>query len=138
MRRKTKGYLALAIAGLAMLIAALLLRVQLSDLAGGVLLGVGCGLAALGTARFLHGRMEETHPAYRRAQEIEQSDERNVAIRRRAQALSGTVLQWLTIAAAWAAILLDAPLWVTLALTGAFLGKTVLETALTVHYQKVM
>jgi len=108
------------------------------DLAHGVLTGAGCALAALGLARFLNCRVEETHPAYRKASEIQQTDERSVAIRRRAKALSGSVLQWLVIAAAWAAILLDAPLWVTLALVSAFLVKTVLETILTAHYQKVM
>lgn len=138
MRRKTKVYLALGLCGLALVAAAGLLRARVPDLAHGVLTGAGCGLLALGLARFLDCRVEETHPAYQKANEIQQTDERNVAIRHRAKALSGTILQWLVIVAAWAAILLDAPLWVTLALVGAFLVKTVAETILTAHYQKVM
>lgn len=34
-------------------------------------------------------------------EEIEANDERNVAIRRRAQAVAGEVLQWSVMAAAW-------------------------------------
>lgn len=138
MRRKTKAYLALAVGGLAVLAAAVLLRTRVADLLHGVLTGAGCGVSALGLSRFLGCRVEETHPAYQKANEIEQTDERNIAIRRRARALSGTILQWLIMTTAWIAILLDAPLWVTLALVGAFLTKTLLETILTVHYQKVM
>lgn len=65
-----------------------------------------------------------------RQAEIEAKDERNVAIRRRAQAVSGEVLQWAVMAAAWLAIGLGAPLWVTLAAVGVFLAKSVLELCL--------
>ena len=70
--------------------------------------------------------------------EIEANDERNVAIRRRAQAVSGEVLQWTVLAAAWVSIAFGAPLWVTLAALGVFLAKSVLEVALMVRYQKQM
>ena len=39
---------------------------------------------------------------------------------------------------AWAAILLDAPLWVTLAFVGVFLLKTVLDLAFIAYYQRRM
>lgn len=138
MRRKAKWYLALLACGLAAVLAALLLRERVTDLVNGILCGVGSMAAALGLGRFVMCRVEEKYPAYKKASEIENTDERNVAIRRRAKALSGTVLQWTVIAAAWASMLLDAPLWVTLALIGVFLGKTVLECALMARYQRTM
>lgn len=66
------------------------------------------------------------------------NDERNVAIRRRAQAVSGEVLQWGVMAAAWLSIGLGAPLWVTLAAVGVFLAKSVLELCLMARYQREM
>lgn len=69
---------------------------------------------------------------------VEANDERNVAIRRRAQAVSGEVLQWAVMAAAWVSIGLGAPLWVTLAAVGVFLAKSILEIALMVRYQRQM
>lgn len=138
MTRKAKWYLALLACGLAAILAAVMLRERVTDLVSGILCGVGSMATALGLGRFVLCRVEEKYPAYRRANEIEHTDERNVAIRRRAKALSGTVLQWAVVAAAWASMLLDAPLWVTLALIGVFLGKTVLECALMARYQKTM
>ena len=41
-------------------------------------------------------------------------------------------------AAAWLAIGLGAPLWVTLAAVGAFLAKSVLELCLMARYQREM
>ena len=73
-----------------------------------------------------------------RQAEIEANDERNVAIRRRAQAVSGEVLQWGVMAAAWLSIGLGAPLWVTLAAVGVFLAKSVLELCLMARYQREM
>lgn len=73
-----------------------------------------------------------------RQAEIEANDERNVAIRSRAQAVSGEVLQWGVMAAAWLSIGLGAMLWVTLAAVGVFLAKSVLELCLMARYQREM
>ncbi len=73
-----------------------------------------------------------------RQAEIEANDERNVAIRSRAQAVSGEVLQWGVMVAAWLFIGLGAPLWVTLAAVGVFLAKSVLELCLMARYQREM
>ena len=81
---------------------------------------------------------EKKDPAAMRQAEIEANDERNVAIRRRAQAVSGEVLQWGVMAAAWLSIGLGAPLWVTLAAVGVFLAKSVLELCLMARYQREM
>ena len=70
--------------------------------------------------------------------EIERKDERNQLIRSKAQALSGEILHWLLMGGAWAAIILDAPLWVTLAFVGVFLLKTVLDLAFIAYYQRRM
>ena len=48
------------------------------------------------------------------------------------------VLQWLTMAAAWLCILMDGPLWFTLAAVGVFTGKTVLELGLMAYHQQRM
>ena len=82
--------------------------------------------------------MAEKDPVRMRRDEIEANDERTVAIRRRAQAVSGEVLQWCIMAAAWLSIGLGAPLWITLAAVGVFLAKSVLELCLMVRYQREM
>ena len=61
-----------------------------------------------------------------------------MAIRRRAKALAGDVLQWAVMAAAWVSIGFGAPLWVTLAAVVVFVLKSVLEVYLVVRYQREM
>lgn len=86
----------------------------------------------------LNLRHEAKHPEMARQHDIEQKDERNVAIRNRAKAVSGEVLQWSVLAAAWLSIGLDAPLWVPLAATGVFVAKSVLELYLMIRYEREM
>lgn len=136
--RKTL-YLALVIVGLCLVIAALILReADIPDSVGGALMGSGSGLAAMGLAQLLTLRAEQKDPVQARKKEIEVRDERNVAIRRRAKALSGDVLQWAVIAAAWVSLGFDAPLWVTLAAIVTFVAKSALEVYLVVRYQREM
>ena len=66
------------------------------------------------------------------------NDERNVAIRRRAKAASGDILQWLVMAGAWVTIIAGTKLWITLVLIGVFLLKTVIELALMAYYRGKM
>lgn len=138
MRKKTVLFLMLGLCGLLLLAGALLLRERLSPPVWGILCGLGSGAFGLGAARFAFCRYQETHPRQLRQEEIEAGDERNAAIRCRAQAMSGLVLQWAVIAAAWVSILADGPLWLTLAAVGIFLGKTFLELALMGYYQRRM
>ena len=84
------------------------------------------------------GTLERKNPEIVKQNEIERKDERNQLIRSKAQALSGEILHWLLMGGAWAAILLDAPLWVTLAFVGVFLLKTVLDLAFIAYYQRRM
>ncbi len=121
MKQKKILYLALLLLGFCFLLAAWFLPT--SDSMGGMLTGMGSGLFALGISRLLLLRQQAKHPEQYRQNEIAANDERNVAIRRRAQAISGEVLQWGIMAAAWFSIGLDAPLWVTLLATGLLRPK---------------
>ena len=140
MKRKKQLYTHLMILGQCLLAPALLLHRSplLSDSLGGMLMGAGSGLLAMGFANRLGLRQMEKDPAQMKKSEIEANDERNVAIRRRAKAVSGEVLQWSVIAAAWLSIGLGAPLWVTLAAVGVFILKSILELWLMTRYQREM
>ena len=97
---------------------------------GGIVFGLGVG--------GLWGRYLIQSDPELRQREKERNDERNTAIRRRAKAVSGEVLQWTVLGAAWLSIALEAPLWVTLAAVGVFVGKSLLEWCLMVRYQGQM
>lgn len=136
MRRKKTLYTVLMAAGAIFLLGALAAwKLSVPDKFGGMLTGVGSGLLAMGFANWKMLRWAERDPVQMRRDEIAASDERSVAIRRRAQAVSGEVLQWGVMAAAWLSIGFGAPLWITLAAVGVFLGKSVLELCLMVRYQ---
>ncbi|WP_298024768.1 hypothetical protein [uncultured Dysosmobacter sp.] len=138
MRTKTKFYLVLWILGAVMMGVSLLMEETLPRTAGGMLTGAGAGLLGFGFSNWRMRRWEEKEPKKMRMAEIEAGDERNIAIRRRAQAVSGEVLQWALMAGAWLSIGLGAPLWVTLLAVGAFLMKCVLELCLMARYQREM
>lgn len=138
MRRRTKFYLALGILGVVLVAVGMPLEGRIPDSLGSMLMGIGMGLFAFGFSSWRMRRWEEKEPARMKQAEIEANDERNVAIRRRAQAVSGEVLQWGVMAAAWLSIGFGAPLWVTLAAVGVFVAKTVLELWLMARYQHQM
>lgn len=139
MRQKKALYMLLMAAGAVLLLGALAAwRLSAPDKVGGMLTGVGSGLLAMGFANWTMLRQAERDPAQMRRDEIAANDERTVAIRRRAQAVSGEALQWGVMAAAWLSIGLGAPLWTTLAAVGVFLAKSVLELCLMVRYQREM
>ena len=139
MRQKKTLYMVLMAVGALLLLGAFAAwTLSAPDKFGGMLTGVGSGLLALGFANWKILRWTEKYPVRMRRDEIEANDERTVAIRRRAQAVSGEVLQWGIMAAAWLSIGLGAPLWITLAAVGVFLTKSVLELCLMVRYQREM
>lgn len=138
MKVKEKLYFLLAVAGALSAVLGFVLKAQLPERAVGVLCGVGIGLFALGISQFFALHKLRKNPALEKQAKIEQGDERNLAIRRRAKALSGDIIQWLIMAAAWISIILDAPLWMTLTAVGVFLLKTLLEVFLMVQYDKEM
>ena len=111
------------------------LSLETLDLSGERLVLLECMTNLLANELYSH---EAKHPEMARQHDIEQRDERNVAIRNRAKAVSGEALQWAVLAAAWLSIGLDAPLWVPLAATGVFVAKSVLELYLMVRYEREM
>ena len=139
MKRKQKLYIVLLVVGLCLVTAALALRdYGLSNSAGGMLTGVGSGLIGLSISQLLLFRQEYKNPALARQNEISRNDERNIALRSRAKALAGDILQWTVMAAGWLAIGLDAPLWVPLLTTATFVAKSILELCLLLRYQREM
>lgn len=138
MKREKTLYLVLVVVGLCLAAASLILREAISDSLGGTLMGSGSSIAAVGLTRLLMLRLDTKDPAQARRKEIEVHDERNVAIRRRAKALSGDVLQWAVMAAAWVSLGFDAPLWIPFGMIAVFVLKSVLELCLMVRYQREM
>ena len=138
MRKKTKISLALGLLGVALALVSLALEGRISDPIGGMLMGIGAGLVGFGFSQWRMWRGEEKDPQKMRQSQVEANDERNVAIRRRAQAVSGEVLQWTVMAATLISIGLEAPLWVTLAGVSVFLAKCILELVLMLRYQRQM
>lgn len=141
MKAKTKQtlYLILGILGLVLAAVAKFLPAQVWNKAQiGAVIGVGAGLFGFGLVKWWVERWNEKNPEIVKQNEIERKDGRNQLIRSKAQALSGEVLHWLLMGGAWAAIILDAPLWVTLAFVGVFLLKTVLDLAFIAYYQRRM
>lgn len=139
MRRKKTLYLILMAAGAVFLLGAFAAwRLSAPEKFGGMLTGLGSGLLAMGFSSWSIARRAERDPVQMRRDEIAANDERTVAIRRRAQAVSGGVLHWGIMAAAWLSIGFGAPLWITLAAVGIFVGKSVLELCLMVRYQREM
>jgi hypothetical protein len=138
MKGKKTLYIAFIVIGLCFAAAALILWDAISSSLGGALMGSGSGMAAIGLTQLLMLCLDTKDPAQARRKEIEVNDERNVAIRRRAKALSGDVLQWAVIAAAWVSLGFDAPLWVTVVAIVTFVSKSVLEVYLVARYQREM
>ena len=141
MKAKTKQtlYLILGILGLVLAAVAKFLPAQVWNKTQiGAVIVVGAGLFGFGLVKWWVERWNEKNPEIVKQNEIERKDERNQLIRSKAQALSGEILHWLLMGGAWAAIILDAPLWVTLAFVGVFLLKTVLDLAFIAYYQRRM
>ena len=134
-KRLFQGLLAV---GIVLLGLSILLDGRVSDALDGMLCGMGSGLLALAGSTLLNLRHQDKHPEEARRHDIEQRDERNVAIRNRAKAVSGEALQWSVMAAAWLSIGLGAPLWVPLAATAVFVAKSVLELCLMIRYEREM
>ena len=136
--KKSVLYGIFLLCGIALMALSLVLEGCVSDSVGGTMMGIGAGALGYCGSNLMVLRRAQKDPAAMRRAEIEAKDERNVAIRRRAQAVSGEVLQWAVMGAAFVSIGLDAPLWVTLAAVGVFLAKCVLELWLMVRYQREM
>jgi hypothetical protein len=137
---KKKSYMILLLAGIALVAAALVLRMypNIPKSVGGVCIGVGAGLFGMSISNLYMKRLEEKEPEIMKKQEIEYSDERNTAIRNRAKAKAGDVIQWFIMGIAYVTILINASMWVTLVVVGVFLLKYILEAYFMNKYQKEM
>lgn len=139
MKRKETRFVVLLAAGVCLAGAALVLqKTGIPDSLGGMLMGLGSGLFGLSAAMLLSVRQERKNPALARQNEISRKDERNTAMRNRAKALAGDVLQWAVMAAAWMAVGLGAPLWVPVLSGCLFAAKAVLEALLLARFQREM
>lgn len=138
MKKKSLFYLIVAIFGIVLIVLAIVLDGRVSNVVDGTLMGAGAALMGVGISMWQFFRWDKKNPEKWKLYEIESHDERNVAIQLRAKAIAGEVLQWTVMVAAWIAIFLDAPLWVILAIVGAFISKTILEMCLMAKYQKEM
>ena len=138
MKKKELFYGGVGVVGLVLMVLAGVLGGRLPDVVTGAMTGIGAALLAVGVSLWKVCRMERTDPARWKQHMIQSRDERNLAIRYKAQALAGEVLQWLVLVAAWIARFMNAPLWVTLGCAGVFLFKSVMEVCLMARYQKQM
>ena len=80
MKRGTLGKIFLAAGAVLLALGVLVGERVLSDAMGGMLVGVGSGLLAMGAVQLLMRRYDVKHPQQARQSEIEQRDERNVAM----------------------------------------------------------
>lgn len=124
--------------GIVLLVLSLLLDGRVPDSLGGMLCGIGLRPAG-------HGGVHPAEPPPRGEAPGDGPAARHRTKRRAecgypepAKAVSGEVLQWSVLAAAWLSIGLDAPLWVPLAATGVFVAKSVLELYLMIRYEREM
>ena len=139
MKRTTLAYCLVMVLGVALVAVGLLdIRAQfLPTAVSEILAPLAGGAIGLGIAGLIGQSMIQSDPVLQQREKA-RNDERNTAIRRRAKAVSGEVLQWTVLGAAWLSIALGAPLWVTLTAVGVFAGKSVLEWCLMVRYQGQM
>ena len=132
-KRLFQGLLAM---GIVLLVLSLLLDGRVPDSLGRMLCGIGSGLLAMAGVHPAEppprGRSTRRWPAARHRTK----DERNVAIRNRAKAVSGEVPPVERSGGAWLSIGLDAPLWVPWLATGVFVAKSVLELYLMIRYEQ--
>ncbi|MDF2927240.1 MAG: hypothetical protein K0R57_6154 [Paenibacillaceae bacterium] len=104
----------------------------------GICIGVGASLSGISLPSLFMIRYDNKHPQQKRLKEIELKDERNRSITNRAKARSADIVQWLIMAIAYLLILIDAPLWATLAVVLVFTTYHILNMWFTIRYQKEM
>lgn len=138
MKKKSLFYLTISIFGIVLTVSSIILNGKVSDTVNGILIGVGAGMIGIGFSMYQFFHWEQKNPEKWKQYEIESNDERNIIIKFKAKAVAGEILQWAIMAVAWAAIFLNASLWVILVAIGIFLFKTILEIYLIARYQKEM
>ena len=139
MRRKTAVSLLVTALGVILGVAALLATRTnaLPFPADKILAPLGGIAAGLGLGGLLGQTMVESDPVLRQ-REKEKNDERNTAIRHRAEALAGNVTTVLLALGGAVSNSLDAPLWVTAALFGTAFFNVVLSWIFTFWFRRRM
>lgn len=140
MKRKTFLFAGMTILGTVLFVAGFGLpgNFGLPENVNKVLMNIGGLLAIRGASVLWTDYLESTDPAYRRQNRIEENDERNTAIRNRAKALTGDILQWVVMAGGVLAIGLNAPVWVAMLAFGVVAIKYLTEAYLTGRYNEEM
>lgn len=139
MKRKTMAYLLVTFLGV-LLGAVGLLSSQagaLSPTVSRILAPLGGIALGLGVGGLLTQSRLESDPVLRQ-REKEKNDERNVAIRYRAEALAGNVTTVLLALGSAVSSALDAPWWVTTALLGTALFNLLLCGVFTLWFRRKM
>lgn len=138
--KKTKNII-LTVVGLIILVAGLL-AVKMLDLgsqaAPYLCVGLGCGVFGQGFGEIITRWTEKNHPEISRAREIEKNDERNIAIRDKAEAKAYRIMIPVFGALFLAFGLMNVELRVILLLVAAYLFVCGCSVYYSVQYRKEM
>ncbi len=140
MKNKTKSTV-LTVIGL-LVLAAGLVTVKMYELgtqaAPYLCIGLGCGVFGQGLGELLTRRSEKGHPELARQREIEENDERNIALRDKAQAKAYRIMLPVFGALFFAFGLMQVELRVILLLVAAYLYICGCSVYYSVKYRKEM
>lgn len=138
MMKNKVWYVIGAVAGVILIGACILLRMEEMKRLSGVALGIGCGLFSMAIANLIMLNGKKKRPDIMRQDAIEFYDERNTTIRNQAKAKSADITQWFIMGLAYITILIGAALWVTLVTVCIFLLYSILTSYFISKYQKEM
>lgn len=138
MLKKKKFYMVTLIIGIVLIGVSYLFKGEDLKSISGVLIGIGSGLFGMSIANILMKNLEQKNPNMMKQNEIEFKDERNTIIRYRAKAKAADIIQWFIMGIAYLTIIINAPLWVTLATVCVFLLYNILGVYFMTKYQKEM
>lgn len=124
MPKKPMFYITFLIVSITMMIGSLF--VEFNPISG-LLLGSGAIIWGTCIANLYFINFEKKNPKVIKENEIEFKDERNVLILQRAKAKSADITQWLSMAIAFLTIIVNAPLWITLATVAIFVLYTIIQ-----------
>lgn len=124
--------------GIGIALAGMFLKGDELKAVSGVCIGIGACLIGLGAANLFMLGFEEKNPSIAKIKEIEEKDERNIAIRNRAKARAADITQYLIVALTFVTILIKAPLWVTFVTIGIYLSYNILSLYLISKFSKEM
>ena len=135
MPKKPLFYITFSTISIIMIIGSLF--IELNSLSG-LLLGTGAGILGGCIAKLYFINFEKKNPNTIKETEIEFKDERNVLIRQRAKAKAADITQWLIMGIAYLTILVNAPLWITLATVAVFILYNIIEVYYMNKFNKEM